>query len=79
MHVLELFQEPNVTTIFCIELVSKVSKGGFRCDSMYTNFGTPPPPPRTVVEKKVRETFESSKNDLCRMKGLNIFKNVPKS
>lgn len=52
-----------------IELVSKVSKGGFRCDSIDTS----------ILKKKVREKFESSKNNLCGMKGLNIFKNVPKS
>lgn len=76
MHVLELLQEQY----FFIELVSKVSKGGFRCDSIDTNFGTPQKAFHwTVFEKKVRETFESSKNNLCGMKGLNIFKNVPKS
>ncbi len=65
---------------FFIELVSKVSKGGFRIDSIDTNFGTPKKAFHwTVFKKKVRGTFESSKNYLCGMEWLNMFKNVPKS
>lgn len=55
MHVLELLQEPNVITVFFfIELVFKVSKGGFRSDSIDTNFGSPKKAFHwTVFEKKV--------------------------